>query len=97
MADDRVTIAARAVLREHQRGNLTGHASSGTRALEALEHAVHTIDGYDAGAIHFMTGSATVQCGAKMRNARGVGWDLGTCTTDLSKVTCPGCLGTWAR
>lgn len=48
--------------------------------------------------LHFQTGSSTVQCGAHMRKPDSiVGWDLGTCTTDPTRVTCPDCLGAWGR
>lgn len=48
--------------------------------------------------LHFMIGSSSVQCGAPMRQPGSiVGWDLGTCTTNADKVTCPDCLGAWGR
>lgn len=48
--------------------------------------------------MHRMTGSSSVRCGAPMKDgsqgwgADAPGWDLGTATTDLTKVTCPECL-----
>lgn len=44
--------------------------------------------------VHLQTGSSTVQCGATMGHWRDnpTGWDLGTVTVDMSRVTCPDCL-----
>lgn len=43
-------------------------------------------------AIHLMTGSSTVACGATMRMPGRDGWDLGTATTEPMAVTCSNCL-----
>lgn len=42
--------------------------------------------------VHYQVDSSTVRCGAGMRDAYREGWDLGTCTVDLARVTCPTCL-----
>ena len=44
---------------------------------------------------HLQTGSSEVRCGAKMAHWKDnpKGWDLGTVTTDPTKVTCPRCRG----
>lgn len=43
--------------------------------------------------IHLQTGSSTVRCGAAMAPRSGEpGWDLGTVSVDVSKVTCSACL-----
>lgn len=40
--------------------------------------------------IHLSTSASTVACGTHS-------YDLGTCTVDASRVTCPGCLATFTR
>lgn len=44
--------------------------------------------------VHLMTGSSSVRCGLKMRHweTNPDGWDMGTATTEVVKVTCPKCL-----
>jgi hypothetical protein len=54
---------------------------------------------HQAPAVHLMTGSSTVACGAPMRHFKTCpeGWDMGTAKVDPTKVTCGACLATFTR